>query len=87
MMPKHCCSACDGLGGQVVVDSDEYSEFREFFACEACQRSGYTTSCRECSEVMPLPEAEQNSYRCPRCIAEGEYAGREMEIERLRGWG
>lgn len=83
-MPVHDCTDCDGLGGQRVEEPEEPTTW---WRCEGCQGSGRTTSCRECSDPMPLPEAEGNAYRCPDCIARAEYGDREAEVARIRRWG
>lgn len=79
-LPVHDCTDCDGIGAS-------YDEDGVRWKCEGCQGSGRTTSCRDCKDPMPLPEAEMTGYHCPQCIAEAEYVDRDSEVERLRRMG
>ena len=84
MMPVHACTDCHGRGGMRVEEPDEPTTW---WACEGCDRSGLTTSCRECGDPMSVPEADQHDFFCIVCrsyVAESDY---QAALESLRGMG
>ncbi len=78
MMPIHCCTWCDGLGGS----RDHEDGMAVWFSCEGCGGSGETTSCRECGDPMPRPEAEEHGYHCPLCLDAEDRAARQEALQR-----
>ncbi len=73
-MPVHGCTACDAQGGETTEDG-------VWWQCEGCEGSGATTSCRECGDPMPLPEADREGYRCPLCLDAEDRAAREVSLQ------
>jgi hypothetical protein len=84
MMPVHACTDCDGRGGAHI---EEPGEPTSWWKCEGCDASGETTSCRECSDPMSRPEAEEHGYCCVACRALESYYEREVAVEVLRRMG
>jgi hypothetical protein len=82
-MPVHCCTDCDGRGGEMSHEPDEPSTW---WTCCACEGSALITSCADCSDPMPVPEADRQHGRCGMCLAERERGDREEVVERLRRW-